>query len=115
VSEYFPRMTLLIPAEESRVHSTLLSSHIPIVVSRAGVGRLITVTARYNVTTQFLLLSSLVLIPHKTNSDNFTKRYYSFLSIVITVDIAVLTLSNYGLSGLSAPVIYIWGEIYTSM
>jgi hypothetical protein len=95
------------------MYSILLSSYIPIVVSWAGVGKLITASARYIITKQFLLLSSLLLILHeKTNSNNFIKRRHSALSIVVAVGIAVLILSNYGLSGLSAPVIYGGREAY---
>jgi hypothetical protein len=95
------------------MYSILLSSYIPIVISWAGVGKLVTASARYIITTQFLLLSSLLLILHeKTNSNSLIKRRHSILSIVVAVCITVLILLNYGLAGLSAPIIYMGRETH---
>lgn len=94
-------------------YSMLFGSYIPLVVSWGGVGKLITASVRYMVTSQFLLISSIAFILYgDANLKAFVKRPRRVFGVVITVGITVLVFLNYGLSVFSSPVLYRGRETY---
>jgi hypothetical protein len=94
-------------------YSMLFGSYIPLVVSWGGVGKLVTASARYMVTSQFALVSSFAFILHgDVNSKAFVEKHQRITSVVLAVGIIVLILSNYGLAVLSSPVLYRGREAY---
>jgi hypothetical protein len=94
-------------------YSMLFGSYIPLVVTWGGVGKLVTASARYMVTSQFALLSSIAFILHgDVNSKAFVEKHQRITSVVLAIGIIVLTLSNYGLAVLSSPVLYRGKEAY---